>query len=331
MHLLVSLIKGIFRLFFQNLGKIILVILLTAGFIIFLFPLNEISDLASQNVSKFTNNQYYLEFETLKINLLSDLGLEMGNVYLETPKTSPLTFKELVALPSLSALLYSKPQGKIKLKGLFKGDVEIEVSKHKEDSSNEKKIERNLISVEASRLDLKELKNFLVLPVNLKGRLDLTSKIIANLEMQETPEIQDLQINIKNFEMPQTTIEQPGAIPIDIPGIKLTELIIKARFADNKLFINEIKIGKDSDEVLGSIKGNLNFSPLGQGSAFPMLNQYEMNIDLKMKKSFYDKIYLTLSLLNAGSYFTTISGGYQFKSRLIGSGPYSVPRFDAYK
>lgn len=327
---LVGLVRKIISLFFTNIGKLIFVIAVSLAFIVVIFPLSEVGDLATQNVSKFTNNQYYLEFDTLKLNLLSDLGLELGNVYIETPRTSPLTLKELIALPSLSAILYGKPQGRVKLKGFFRGDVEVDVSKHKEDNPQEKKGERNLIAVEASKIDLKELKNFLVLPVNLSGKLDLSSKIIANLEAQETPEIQDLLITIKNFEMPQATIEQPGAIPIDLPGIKLTELVIKARYADNKLLLSEIKVGKDSDEVLGTIKGNVNFSPMTAGR-MPMLNQYEMSLDLKMKKSFYDKVYLTLSILNAGSYFSPISGGYQLKTRLVGNGPYSVPRFDAYR
>lgn len=331
MGALVGLIRKLITLFFSNIGKMLLVLIIAIVFTIVIFPLNEVSDLATQNVSKLTNNQFYLEFETLKLNLLSDLGLEMGDVYLETPRTSPLTVKELIALPSVSALLYGKPQGKLKLKGFFRGNVEIEVSKHKDDHASDKKaIEKNLIAIEASRLDLRELKNFLVLPVNLSGKLDLSSKIIANLEMQETPEIQDLIITVKNFEMPQTTMEQPGAIPIDIPGIKLSELVIKARFADNKLLLNEIKVGKDSDEVLGTIKGNMNFASMAAGR-MPMLNQYEMSMDLKMKKSFYDKVYLTLSILNAGSYFTPISGGYQLKTRLVGNGPYSVPRFDSYR
>lgn len=327
---LVGLVRKIISLFFTNIGKMIFVIMVSVAFIVVIFPLSEVGDLATQNVSKYTSNQYYLEFDTLKLNLLSDLGLELGNVYIETPRTSPLTLKELIALPSFSAILYGKPQGRVKLKGFFRGDVEIDVSKHKEDNPQEKKGERNLIAVEATRIDLKELKNFLVLPVNLSGKLDLSSKIIANLEAQETPEIQDLLITIKNFEMPQSTIEQPGAIPIDLPGIKLTELVIKARYADNKLLLSEIKVGKDSDEVLGTIKGNVNFAPMVAGR-MPMLNQYEMSIDLKMKKSFYDKVYLTLSILNAGSYFTPISGGYQLKTRLVGNGPYSVPRFDAYR
>lgn len=329
MSSLIGLIRKTFGLFFSNIGKFFLVISFTLIFIFIFFPLNEISDLVSQNVAKFTNHQYHLEFETLKINLLSDLGIELGDVYVETPRTAPLTFKELIALPSISAILYSEPQGSLKLKGFFRGDVEIDVKKHKEEQASEKKVERNLIAIQASRIDLKELRNFLVLPVKLSGSMDLNSKIIANLEMQETPEIQDLLITIKNFEMPASTIENPGAIPIDLPSIKLTELVLKGRFFDNKLLINEIKVGKDSDEVLGTIKGSLGF--LSAGARFPMLNQYEMSIDLKMKKSFYDKVYLTLSILNAGSYFTPISGGYQFKARSIGSGMNSVPRFDAYR
>ncbi|MCB0371120.1 MAG: hypothetical protein KDD45_17300, partial [Bdellovibrionales bacterium] len=202
---IVGAIKNLIILVFKNIGKIIFVLVVAVIFTVFLFPLNELSDLASQNVSKYTNNQYYLDFDTLKLNLLSDLGVQLGNVYVETPRTAPLTFKQFIAMPSLSAILYAKPQGTIKLKGLFKGDVEIKVSKHKEDNPNETKIERNLISVQANRLSLADLKNFLVLPVNMSGSMSLSSQIIANLEMQQTPEIQDLTINIKNFDMPQTT------------------------------------------------------------------------------------------------------------------------------
>ena len=331
MQLFIGLIRNLFRAFFRNLGKIFFVFFFSVLFIFFLFPLNELSDLASQNISKITQNQFHVEFETLKLNLFSDFGIQLGNIYFETPHTSPQTITELLALPSFSSILYKKPQGKMKLKGLLKGDVEIEITKHKEDNSSEKKIERHLISVEAARVDLKELKRFLFLPVNFSGRLDLSSKIIANLEIQEPPEIQELLLNIKNFELAQTTFEQPGGIPIDIPGIKLSEVIIKGRFFDNKLLISEMKIGKDSDEVLGALNGDINFTSIGRNNAFPMVNKYDINLDLKMKKSFYDKIYLTLSVFNAGPFFRPISGGFQFKTKISGAGPYTIPRFDAYK
>ncbi|NUM57269.1 MAG: type II secretion system protein GspN [Bdellovibrionaceae bacterium] len=327
---------------FNTLSKALLILIFSVIFIFVLFPTKDLSDVVSQNVSKFTQNQFYLEFDNIEFNLLSELGVKLDNVYLETPRTAPLNIRELIALPAISTFLYKKPQGKLHLKGIFKGDIEVNITKHREDSSSESKVERSEISVEANKLDLKELKNFLSLPVSLKGRLNLSTKVITPLLTNDTPEgvntnstpaateIQDLTLTIKNFELPQTTLDQNGSIPIDIPGIKLSELVIKARYFGNKLVLSEIKLGKDSDELLGTIKGDMNFSPM-IGMGMPMLNQYELSLDLKMKKSFYDKIYLTLSILNAGSYFSPISGGYQFKSKLKGAGTYSVPRFDAYR
>lgn len=327
MNQIISFFRFIITMFISNLGKLIFVLFLSVGFLIYLFPLGDLSDMISGQVSQMTQNQYRVEFEDMNLNVISDLGVELQNLYIETPRTPPIKLKELIARPSLIALLKQKPLGKVKLRGLFKGDAEITIGSYKDESGSESKLEKNLISIEANKLDLLDIKNFLSLPIQLKGKMDINSKVVAHLQMQETPEIKDLQIVIKNFEMPQTTLDIPGMIPVDIPGMKVSELTLNGRFSDNKFYLQELKIGKLNDEILGTIKGDISFTAMGAG--IPMFNQYNLSLDLKMKKSFYDKIYLPLSVLNASQYFTNISGGYQFKSKLSSSIGNPIPRFDA--
>jgi len=330
---LITQIKNLFVfLFVKNLFKILFVIIFSVAFFIILFPKNELSDFISKTVANQTHNQINVDFENMSFT--NSLGIQLDKVFFEMAGRPPITLKELIASPDLMAALKQKPYGNIKLSGLFSGNAEISVSKHKTD--NDSKGEHSLIAVTANKVDLMGLKNFLKLPFEIHGRADLNTKAISIFQFAppadgnaqppfQLVEIPELTLTVKNFDMPPFTLEQGMALPFNVPGLKLSEIVLKARLYENTFQIQELQLGRGGDELTGTIKGNVT---LMKGPAmFP--EGYEITTDLKMRQSFHDKISLLLPILNANRFVTPFTGGYSFKSKVSWRMGRAMPSFDS--
>ena len=60
-----------FRFLFSNYKRILLIFVLTLVFLILLFPLGDLNDLISSQVSKLTNGQVYFQFDNMHLNPLA--------------------------------------------------------------------------------------------------------------------------------------------------------------------------------------------------------------------------------------------------------------------
>ncbi|OYZ17807.1 MAG: type II secretion system protein GspN [Bdellovibrio sp. 28-41-41] len=320
-------------LFIKNLFKIIFVIVFSVLFFVILFPKNELSDFISKTVADQTRNQVNLAFEDMSFT--SNLGVQLDQVFFEMAGRPPITLKELIASPDLMAALNRKPYGRIKMTGLFNGDSEISVSKHKSENGDNK-ADQSMIAVTANQVDLMGLKSFLKLPFEMHGRADLNTKAISIFQL--TPptdgtaqppftlvEIPELTLTVKNFDMPPFTLEQGMALPFNVPGLKLSEIVLKARLYDNTFQIQELQLGRANDELSGTIKGNITMMK----GPMMMPEGYEITTDLKMRQSFHDKISLLLPILNANRFVTPFAGGYSFKSKVSWRMGRAMPSFDS--
>ena len=331
---IITQLKNLFVfLFIKNLFKIIFVIVFSILFFVFLFPKNELSDFISKTVADQTRNQVNLAFEDMSFT--SNLGVQLDQVFFEMAGRPPITLKELIASPDLMAALNRKPYGRIKMTGLFNGDAEISVSKHKSENGDNK-ADQSMIAVTANQVDLMGLKSFLKLPFEMHGRADLNTKAISIFQL--TPpadgtaqppftlvEIPELTLTVKNFDMPPFTLEQGMALPFNVPGLKLSEIVLKARLYDNTFQIQELQLGRANDELSGTIKGNITMMK----GPMMMPEGYEITTDLKMRQSFHDKISLLLPILNANRFVTPFAGGYSFKSKVSWRMGRAMPSFDS--
>jgi type II secretion system protein N len=272
-------------LFIKNLFKILFVIIFSILFFVILFPKNELSDFISKTVADQTRNQVNLAFEDMSFT--SNLGVQLDQVFFEMAGRPPVTLKELIASPDLMAALSRKPYGRVKMTGLFNGDAEISISKHKSENGDSK-ADQSMISVTANQVDLMGLKSFLKLPFEMHGRADLNTKAISIFQL--TPpadgtaqppftlvEIPELTLTVKNFDMPPFTLEQGMALPFNVPGLKLSEIVLKARLYDNTFQIQELQLGRANDELSGTIKGNITMMK----GPMMMPEGYEITTDLK--------------------------------------------------
>lgn len=305
-------------------GKIFVLLLSVVAFTFVLFPFDDLSDLISSQVSKVTNNSVYVSFEKLKMSIFPTPGVKMDQVYIESIRTPALSAQELVITPSISGLIAQKPYGQVSAKGLLKGDVEVEVGKG---SRTENGIERHRVEVSAKKVSLHDLRELANLPVLLKGELDLQGTALADLTFQEQPDI-EIDLKINKFELPPANVEtQMG--PLTLPDLKLTSIELKGRLAAGRFIIETGTIGRPGDELQGTIKGDIAINIVNRGGGFGhQIGAYNINIDLKAKKSFQDKATFLVFL---DGYKTPTAEGAQYKLRVSATNPMMPPSISAVR
>jgi type II secretion system protein N len=291
-----------------------LITLLSALFFAFvLFPFSDLSDLVSSQIAKATNNQIYVQFEKLHMSLFPSTGVAMEDVFVEAQGLPSLKAQELILTPSLSSLITQKPAGTISAKGFLNGNVEVSM---KSGTKSDNGVERQKITLDAQRLSLNELRELAQLPVTLKGSLDITSSALIDLNFKEQPDV-DLVLKIDRFELPASTVQLEIG-PVMLPELKLSGMQLKGRLSAGKFIIEEGLIGKEGDEIKGTVKGNLGLQIIRDEQSGMMqtyTGSYSFDIDLNVKKSFQDRVTL-LSLLD--SYKTPSPDGARFKMRISG-------------
>lgn len=297
-----------FRFLFSNKWKIVLTFLMTLVFLFLLFPLSDLNDLISSQVSKLTGNTIFLQFEKMHINPLTT-SISLEKIYIETPQISSLTSDVLDVSPSISALLAKKPGGKITAKGFLKG--ELEITMHPASSANG--VDKSKIEVIANNISLKEARQVANINLPIKGELSLTSQAVADLTMTEQPEL-DLNITIIKFELASTSIPLQDFGQLALPEIKLGKIELKGRLTNGKFLIENGKLGTNKDELYGEIKGDLSvtFQNVG-GQIAPVIGAYNISLDIKATPTFKNKAKLFLSFLDG---YKTDSGpvsNYKFK------------------
>lgn len=274
--------------------KFVLLALSTLVFTFLLFPFDDLGDLVTSQVSQLTNRNVFVQFDRMKVGLLPEAGLQLQNVYLEGQGIPPLTATEVTLTPSISSLIAQKPGGTLNVKGLFKGEVELSL---KPGTKSENGLARQKINLVANKLNLADIKDFAQLPLSLKGRVNITSQALADLSFTEQPDM-DISLQVDKFELPSGNIQTPMG-PLTLPEVHLTSINLKGRLSAGRFNIEEGQIGKDMDELKGTIKGGialqLKMSELG---LTPIIGAYDFTIDLNVKKGLQDRATLFLSFLD---------------------------------
>lgn len=308
-----------FRFLFSQKWKILLVGLVSLVFFAVLFPLSDLSDLVSSQVSKLTNNQVFVQLDKIHIHPLTT-SVSFDKVYVETPQISSLASDQVEISPSISALLAKKPGGTLTAKGFLKGDVEI--SMHPVSSA---KGDKSKFEVSASKISLKEARQVANINLPIKGELNLTSQAVADLTMTDQPEL-DLNLTILKFEMATTSVPLGNFGQISLPEIKLGKVELKGRLANGKFSIENGKLGTNKDPFFGEITGNLdlNFQNIN-GQFIPIIGGYNLSIDLKATPDFKEKAKLFLSFLDG--YRTDTAGVSNYKFKLYANQMGAPPQF----
>lgn len=302
-------IKKLISAIFNSKLKIAVMVLSAVVFLFLLFPFNDLGDLVTGQVSRLTGNKIFLQFEELKMSALPGPGMKFEQVYLETPSLPGISAQEIKLAPSITGLIAQKPYGTIDASGLFKGDVQISV---KSGTKSDNGVERQKIEINAQKLSLQDLRQVASIPVMMKGRLDVTSTALVDFTFVEQPDV-DVNLNISQFELPPSSVMTPMG-PLTLPDLKLSSVEIKGRLAAGKLIIENGNIGREGDELRGTITGNMGLTLMNNnGNLNPIVGGYMFDIDLKAKRSFQDRANLFLTFIDTYKTATPDGGEYKFK------------------
>ena len=313
----------LFRAIKHNKGRIFVMILSSLVFLFLLFPFDDLSDLISTQVSKLSNNSVYLQFDRLKMSVFPQPGMKLDNVYIEAARLPALTTSELVITPSITGIIQQKPFGHVSAKGLLKGDVDLNVSKG---SRSDNGIERQKIELKVKKMSLQDLRELGNLPVLLKGHLSLETTALADLSFQEQPDI-EIVLNINQFELPPSNVNTPMG-PLTLPDLKISSVELRGRLAAGRFVIETGTIGKASDELSGTIKGNIGLTIANNGGQFnPQMGAYNFDIDLRTKRSFQDRAALFLTFIDG--FKTPTADGSQYKFKISATNPMMPPQIGA--
>lgn len=321
MEQLSKFIKQLAQLISQHRLKLVIMILSAIVFAFVLFPLDDLGDLVSSQVAKLTNNDVYVQFDGMNITLIPKPGLGLRNIFVDSKFTPSLKADQLIFTPSVMSLINKKPAGSVAANGFLRGDIQLSLSNGDKTESG---VERQKISISAKQLSLDELRGLLQLPLVLKGRIDLETQALIDFAFQEQPDV-EVNMRIEKFELPPSNLETPMG-PLTLPDLRLSAVEIKGRLSNGRLQIEDGKLGRDGDELRGSIKGGIavNLVPRG-GGVSPVMGSYNFDIDLNVKKSFQDRAQLFLSFVD--QYKTPTSEGARYAFKLNASSVENPPSF----
>lgn len=302
MNSLVLAIKFVVR----NLGKVILVTVTTIGFFVVLFPLGDLSDFISTKVLQSTRNSVYVQFKDLSFNPAT-MTLKLDEVELDTPVAQEMKVGTLSASPSVFDLLRKKPGGTIVAENFLGGNTRLEIRSLGPYTESPM---LSTVSLDMEQVSLEEIHKLLKTPVELAGQMQLQSQVTVELENTASADAPpalalkalqngDFSILIKKFKMPATTINVPQMGKLGVPLVELNNVELKAKMEQGKITIESGKFGSPSDEMFGTIKGDLSIvNPIPPGTPLQMLFQsYNITLEITAKQAFKERAALFLAFL----------------------------------
>lgn len=320
---MIELISKLIKLIKSNLGKFFVSLLAAIIFVFLLFPFDDLGDLVSTQVAQLTHNSLYVQFDRLRMSLFPQPGVAMEQVFVESIHTPGISAQEITITPSISGLIQQRPYGHIAAHGFLKGNVDLKLNKGNRSDNG---VERQKLEINAQKVSLTDIRELANLPVMLKGRVDLQTTALADLSFQEQPEV-DVNLTISQFELPPASINTPMG-PLTLPDLKLASVELKGRLSAGKFIIETGTIGKPTDDLHGTISGNIGLNLNNQGGSIsPQVGAYTLEVNLKAKQSFQERATLFLTFIDA--YKTPMAGGAQYKFKVMANAPGLPPNIIA--
>jgi type II secretion system protein N len=314
--------RAFLRFVFSHKAKYLVFFLSFLVFALLLFPFQDVGDMIGAQVAKMTGNQVFLQLDRFKVAFFPSPEIAAENVSVETPQIPAVTVQELQVKPTVSALVSQKPSGTLVAKGLFRGDVLIDLKPGKKTEAG---VQTHVISLTASSLNLAEIHKVAQLPVLLKGRLNLTTSGTADPTFGEQPDF-DIELKVDQLEIPPATVNTMMG-PLNLPDLRLSSVDLKGRLSAGRFNIERGNIGRNTDELHGTVRGGISVLIQNRGGIAPIIGAYSFDVDLSAKKSFQDKAALFLSFLD--SYKTPTDDGARFQFKISATSPQMPPNLGA--
>ncbi len=290
----------------RNFGKLGLVVFAIGAFFILLFPLGDLSDFVSTKVLQNTRNSVYVQFKDLSFNPVT-MTLKLEDVEIDSPVAQEMKVGVLTASPSIIDLISKKPSGTIVAESFLGGTTRLEIKS--QNAFTESPMVSN-VSLSMDQVSLEDIHKLLQTSVALSGQLQVQTQVSVELEnvapADQPPQFAlkgfqdgDLLISIKKFKMPATTITVPQMGRLGLPLVELNNVELKAKMQQGKITIESGKFGSPSDEMFGTIKGDLSIvNPIPPGLPLQMMFQsYNITLEITAKQAFKERAALFLAFL----------------------------------
>jgi hypothetical protein len=314
-------------------------------FFVWFFPFSDLSDLVTSAVARGTGNQIYLQFETMKLNLLPTPAISANRVSVETPALPPIEAAWLKISPSWFSLLFNAwtfkkaaagdPEAAAKLQtrlglsiaaeGVLGGDLDASLSSgSKSESGND----RSRVALAIDKVNLSEVRKWADLSMDLQGQASLETHLQFTPGFTDQPD-GEIELHVNKFNLPATTLMIPfeGAMmPINLPTLTLGNVILRGRLSGGSLVIEEGTFGQSKDPINGRIKGQLalRLVPMG-GGVQPVFGAYNLTVDLNTSKQVDKEMGFAFLLFDSAKTPTATGSHYLFRAQGQGIGPAFPP------
>lgn len=287
-----ALIK-IFRFIWTQKFKILFTLGCALIFLFLLFPFKDLNDFVSGQVSRLTQNKVYLQFEDMHLNPVT-ASISMDQVKVETSEIDGLNIDSLSASPSLMALFKRQPGGKLIAEGFLGGSTEIKLTPLEKLDNGALKAN---VTLSSENISLKNMRETLKIAIPLNGSTKIDAVVTADMSFREQPD-GEVVIVIDRFEMPPSMVNTPIG-PLNLPEIKFNQIDVKGKLSNGKLQIESAKLGSSTDELSGTLKGDIDirFENIG-GQPRPRMGGYNLSVDLASKPAFQEKNRSLLGLID---------------------------------
>jgi hypothetical protein len=314
-------------------------------FFVWFFPFDDLSDLVTSTVAQATNNQIYVQFETMDLNFIPTPAISARRVSVETPALPAIEASWLKVTPSLFGLMFhplllkraagGDPQAASELQthigasvaaeGVLGADIELAVGRG---SKSEGGNERSKIFLEIDKLNLGEVSKWAGLSVNMQGQAGLTTTMQMTPGFTEQPE-GEIELKVNKFRVPASTIMIPfgeAMMPINLPTLTLANAILKGRLVGGSLVIEDGTFGQSQDPVHGRMKGQLALRLQNMGGQVqPIFGAYNLTLDLNTSKQIEKDMGFAFILFDSAKTPTPTGSRYLFRAQGVGLGPQYPP------
>ena len=306
-----AIFKFIIDLFRYHKKKIFMVMVSALIFLVILFPYDDLSGLLTKQVSVISGDRVFLKFDEIGLNFVPP-SLRLNNVRIDTLNAPSIELEQLLISPSWSKIMAFSLGGELVLKGLWGGDLKLRGDLEKFKGA----YYLSLFGLDMERVRLEELAEFIV--ALLKVPIEISGQVQGRIEVSvDDPEFSkqprgEFELTVENLSPPSSIPTSIG--PILLPEIRFSQLGIKARLVDGQVIIDEGFFGQENEPISGKFKGamGLHLGRLGSQVKFDP-REYEIKIDLSVKKSMEKDLALFLSFINKFKKTTNSGSRYLFK------------------
>lgn len=315
---LVQFIANIFRFHKMKIAVAILSALVIG---IMIFPYDDLSGLVTSVIAKQSQNQVYVQFDKLGIDLVPSPGLSLERVEIDTPVATGLQAGALTLSPSIPSLLMAKLGITTRLQEFLNGDLSLSYqskgSLTEIDGSGE-------YEISGERLDLSRVAKVMNLELPLRGNFNVDAQGSVDMKFEE-PARADFDLSGNQIQMMPTMLTIPNFGPMNLPGLQLSQVSAKGRFLPQdrgstrsqlaqELILEEVILGTDRDALQARVRGKVQVNLIKTGAGVRALaGAYELRVQITARPAAQKDFGLFLSFLDSHKKETASGSLYQFR------------------